>query len=568
MKIELCEKRKAILAEIGHLLVTGGPGAGKTTIALLKAQKVIAALRPGQQVLFLSFSRAAVRQVMVRCKTILSSAERQLIEVQTYHSFCLGLLKSHGRLLAGKAPRIVYPDAERLECAEFAGDWDAECARRAKEDTVFLFSQFAAGAAELLEGCGALRELVAVKYPLIIVDEFQDTDDDQWRLVAALSKSATVFCLADPDQSIFQYEPKVDPLRIEKAIAFLKPTVVDLAGENHRSPNSGILAFADAVLKNKPLPMAPEVAQYTYQANAFDSVVHAAVLWMLSQLRKAGIAEPTVAVLCRSNGLVAEISAILSEKRPYKTMTLPSLEHDVLWDAELSAAAAAVLASILEWKDDAHDAALARTLKFVAAYYRLKNATEPSDSAKDTARKFSEASAATAAGGKLKIKAAKELEALLKAGAAIFVGEPVADWKAAQKIMAQVGALAEIGRQVRLVRLFRATDALGRGLAELWLAAGNYRTATILIKRILDQEKLISLEQDPRGCLLMNIHKSKGKEFDGVVLVEGSFKSFFFDEKNEKPPYPQSRRLLRVALTRARFRAAIVRWAKAKPLVA
>ena len=547
--------------------MTGGPGSGKTTIALLKAQRTIAALRPGQQVLFLSFSRAAVRQVMVRCKSILSHNERQMIEVQTYHSFCLELLKSHGRLLAGHIPRIIYPDAERLEAADFDGDWEAECARRAKEDTTLLFSQFAAAAAQLLEDCNAVRALVATKYPLIIVDEFQDTDDDQWRLVAALSKSATVFCLADPDQSIFQYEPKVDPQRIEKAIAFLKPKVVDLAGENHRSPNSGILAFADAVLKNKALPKAPEVAQYIYQVNAFDSVVHAAVLWMIAQLRKAGISDPTVAVLCRSNGLVAEISAILSEKRPYKTTMLPSLEHDVLWDAELSAAAAAVLASILEWKDDTHNAALARTLKFIAAYYRLKNATEPSNSAKDTARKFSEASAAAATGGKLKIKAAKELEALLKAGAAVFVGDPVVDWKAAQKIMAQVSALAEIGRQVRLVRLFRATDALGRGLAELWLAAGNYRTATILIKRILDQEKLISLEQDPRGCLLMNIHKSKGKEFDGVVLVEGAFKSFFFDEKNEKAPYPQSRRLLRVALTRARSRTAIIRWAKARALV-
>jgi DNA helicase II / ATP-dependent DNA helicase PcrA len=566
LKIELCEKRKGILAEAGHLLVTGGPGSGKTTIALLKAQAVIAALRAGQQVLFLSFSRAAVRQVMVRCKSILSRTERQMIEVQTYHSFCLELLKSHGRLLAGKVPRIIFPDAERLERAEFEGDWDEECARRAQQDTMFLFSQFAGAAADLLEGCAALRTLVAAKYPLIIVDEFQDTDDDQWRLVAALSKTAAVFCLADPDQSIFQYEPKVDPLRIEKATAFLKPKVIDLAGENHRSPNSGILTFADAVLKNCPLPKVPEVAQYTYQANAFDSVVHAAVLWMIGQLRKSGLADPTVAVLCRSNGLVAEISAILSEKRPYKTTMLPSLEHDVLWDAELSAAAAAVLASILEWKDDGADKALARTLKFISAYYRLKNATDPSNSAKEAARKFSEASAAAAVGGKLKTKAAKELAALVKVGTA-FAGDPVADWKAAQKIMAQVDALAEIGRQVRLVRLFRATDALGRGLAELWLAAGNYRTATILIKRILDQERLISLEQDPRGCLLMNIHKSKGKEFDGVVLVEGAYKSFFFDDKNEKPPYPQSRRLLRVALTRARYRAAIVRWVKAVPLI-
>ena len=64
---------------------------------------------------------------------------------------------------------------------------------------------------------------------------------------------------------------------------------------------------------------------------------------------------------------------------------------------------------------------------------------------------------------------------------------------------------------------------------------------------------------------MMNIHKSKGKEFDGVILVEGAFKSFFFD-RNEEAPFPQSRRLLRVAITRARTRVAIVRPMKSSPL--
>jgi DNA helicase-2/ATP-dependent DNA helicase PcrA len=69
---------------------------------------------------------------------------------------------------------------------------------------------------------------------------------------------------------------------------------------------------------------------------------------------------------------------------------------------------------------------------------------------------------------------------------------------------------------------------------------------------------------EPKGLLVMNIHKSKGKEFDGVILVEEAFKSFFFDDRNEKAPFPQSRRLLRVAITRARV--AIVRPMNSAPL--
>ena len=91
-----------------------------------------------------------------------------------------------------------------------------------------------------------------------------------------------------------------------------------------------------------------------------------------------------------------------------------------------------------------------------------------------------------------------------------------------------------------------------------WVATGGYSGATVPVKKVLDQDRLISAEQEPQGVLVMNIHKSKGKEFDGVILVQGAFKSFFFD-RGEKPPFVQSRRLLHVAITRACTRAAIVR---------
>jgi DNA helicase II / ATP-dependent DNA helicase PcrA len=56
VKLELCDKRKAIIAQGGHLLVLGGPGSGKTTIALFKAQRRVPTLKPGQEILFLIFA--------------------------------------------------------------------------------------------------------------------------------------------------------------------------------------------------------------------------------------------------------------------------------------------------------------------------------------------------------------------------------------------------------------------------------------------------------------------------------------------------------------------------------
>lgn len=566
MKLELGEIREAILAQEGHLLVTGGPGSGKTTIALLKAQRIFPTLKPGQEILFLSFSRAAIRQVVLRCKALLTAAERRSVSVKTYHSFCLELLESHGRLLKGDALRFLYPGDERLRKSGFDGDWMAERDRLAAHEGLICFDLFAGAAADLLERCAALRRLVADKFPMVIVDEFQDTDDDQWRMVRTLATETVVFCLADPEQRIFEYRPGVDPRRLDMLRAELAPAEFSLGNENHRSPNAGILQFADAVLRNRgPLPKASDMTIGHYRPDAFASTAHAAVTFTFSALAKRKIGSPCVAVLCRSNSLVAELSAILSEEHTYNGRTLRPLDHDVVWDAELSAAAATVVASILEWPTEPVEVGVARTLRCIADFYRMKNAEKPTQSAAKSARQYDEGAVTVLRGETPRPKAMKALLAAHGPGHT-QVGDPVADWLTARRLLRDIDALSELYREVRLVRLFRATDALATGLAEKWLAAGSYAGASGIVKRILDQEKLISADRDPDGCVLMNMHKAKGKEFDGVVLVEGIYRSEFFNDR-EPPPYEPSRRLLRMALTRARTLATLVRPQKARPLI-
>lgn len=61
-----------------HALVLGGPGSGKTTIALKKAViRIDAGLDPGQSVLFLSFSRAAVARLAEATKQAVPKAQRK-----------------------------------------------------------------------------------------------------------------------------------------------------------------------------------------------------------------------------------------------------------------------------------------------------------------------------------------------------------------------------------------------------------------------------------------------------------------------------------------------------------
>ncbi|MFC8224133.1 UvrD-helicase domain-containing protein [Streptomyces sp. NPDC057362] len=221
--MEIDPVRQEILDASGHLLIVGGPGCGKTTIALLKAQARLAALEPEQRVLFLSFSRAAVRQITDRMSGVLDRASRQRLEVRTFHAFFLDVVRSHGRLLTGRPSSFITPDRERQIQADFDGDWKSERRRLATEGGRYVFDLLADTTATLLERSAALRALYSSIYPLVIVDEFQDTNTDQWRVIKAVSGASTVICLADPDQRIFDHLDGVEEQRLDDAVAHLAP---------------------------------------------------------------------------------------------------------------------------------------------------------------------------------------------------------------------------------------------------------------------------------------------------------------------------------------------------------
>lgn len=566
MTFNFSEAARQALDSDGPALVLGGPGSGKTTLSLFKAQRLIPGLAPGQEVLFLSFSRAAVHQVELRCKGVLTRDERRVIKVKTYHAFCMEVLQTHGRLLTGRQPRILTPRDERLKKSTHDGEWSDEQQRLADEDALFAFDLFASSTANLLSRAKCVRELLADRYPVVILDEFQDTNDAQWDLVQRLAEGSRVIVLADPDQRIFEYDPTVDPRRLDHLRDAISPEEFDLGAENHRSPGSGILDYADAVLHNRPLPKVSEVSSVTVWPNAFDATVHAGVVWLLSALAGAGIARPSVAVLSRTNLLVSQISDALSRSHALNGRTYRPVEHTVVWDAELAAAAAGVVASMLEWPEVAAEEAAMRTLGAIADFYDIKNAVRPSNAARETASKFQRATQQVADGRAPRTKAAKHILASSQAGIDL-VGRPVEDWKHAQSLLTGASELEEVHRHSRFVRLFRASGEIGPQLAERWADSGTYGPAKETVRRAIDQATLLSTRTDPRGVVLMTMHKSKGKEFDGVVLVEGAHASPFLSVGREPAPYHESRRLLRVGITRARSRVLIVRSATSPPLV-
>ena len=115
--MQLSEKQQEIMATDGHLLVTGGPGSGKTTISILKAADIAAhCLRSGQKILFLSFARATVSRVIeaIEYEQQIPREYRRRIDVETYHSFFWRILKAHGY----------------LDFSAFEGSWSAFVSER------------------------------------------------------------------------------------------------------------------------------------------------------------------------------------------------------------------------------------------------------------------------------------------------------------------------------------------------------------------------------------------------------------------------------------------------------
>ncbi len=566
--MELDDTRRAILDAAGHLLIEGGPGSGKTTIALLKAAKTLETLGPEQRVVFLSFSRAAVRQISERVAEHLPRTVRDHLEVRTFHAFFLDFVRAHGPLLSGTPSAFLPPDAENPRKADHDGDWDTETEHLAQRG-IYVFDQLAPVTATLLERSPALRHLYSDRYPLVIVDEFQDTNLDQWRVIQALSQGSTVICLADPDQRIYEgFVKGVDDRRLQQAVETLAPTRFDLAGDNHRSACNGILDYANAVLRDQPasLPEAISDLHYSYPLTP-EQLTHQVILFLQNQLSHQLGRLPTIAVLAPSSIFVAGISeAIAADQQNLRGLTLPAVDHELVWDPGLSAAAGFVVASILEWPSLTPAEAITGTLASIADFYRVKLADRQTATARSAIAATERAITAFMSGRTPSTKTGKAIIAAYDAGLQL-TGNPVADWQIARARLRGSSELQDVFSKARLLRLLRATDALAWGLSDIWDGDASYPGAADTVRRILADEMVTGGPAEPHPVTLMNMHKSKGKEFDAVIIVEGLHNAKLFDRDWTTTRITRQRRVLRVAITRARHAVIFVRPWGAMPIV-
>ena len=140
-----------------------------------------------------------------------------------------------------------------------------------------------------------------------------------------------------------------------------------------------------------------------------------------------------------------------------------------------------------------------------------------------------------------------------------FTGAPVADWAMAREVLLGCEQLHAIFEKARLLRLLRATDALAWGLLGAWNGHDGYRNATAIVRQVLAEEALTGSSVSDELVHVMNMHKSKGKEFDGVLIAEDRYRGQLLDRTWSPQRVQAQRRVLRVAITRARRKVVLVR---------
>jgi len=210
------------------LLIVAGPGTGKTrTLTHRIARQVASPGMTRQSCLAITFTRRAAEEMRTRLAALLPAPEHQEnapdVTVTTCHGLGLMILREHHELAGLAADFRVADDAAVLEvAAELAGsgrDGGRLLAEAATEpDTRELLVKALAsrdlvdldGLIELPAALLAAEPSVATslrtRWPLISVDEYQDIDAAQYRLLRLLAgdgRGLTV--IGDPDQAIYRF---------------------------------------------------------------------------------------------------------------------------------------------------------------------------------------------------------------------------------------------------------------------------------------------------------------------------------------------------------------------------
>lgn len=545
-------EHQQILDSDAHLLVTGGPGSGKTTTALRKALKFVDGKKmiSGQKVLFLSFTRAAVSRVVGSVDDVIKNKDyRKLIKAHTFHSFFWEIVKTHGYLIGlPRKLKVLLPHEAKVRKTELDEHvmWEVEAERLMREEGLVDFSLFAPTAMSILSASQKIRESYISTYPLVIVDEAQDTNPAEWSLASMFRDRSQLLMLADMDQLIFDYQPGVGPERMNEIIEQIHPQQISLEGQNHRNAGSDIVQFGRDVLNlvgsGGPYDVVREL-RFHPRGRGLKRAVRQAVGRISRDIENITGAKPeSIAILSVTNNGIKIISKALNGDGNES-----EIPHKVEFDEGATLSASQFIGCLLEpFEGVNQDQDVIKVLRQLSVYHRYKSNSTERDRCN---RWINEIESGSNPRGKV-VPAIRQIVDTLNQSN--HSGNPYRDWLRIRDLLgnSECNQLIELANQAGYLMVFNRGKMLSLSLSSVWMEVGGYIDARKIIDNVVSKDKILSHNERASGLYIMNFHQAKGKEFDGVILVNDSSCSFV--RGNDQSPYLQSRKLVFVGITRAK----------------
>ena len=281
------QQREAATHIHGPLLILAGAGTGKTRVITARiAHMVNEGIEP-KHILAVTFTNKAANEMRERVKGMVRDGLGKKIGVGTFHAFCAKLLREFAEHVGYKKNFVIYSQSEQeslmkqvlktLLSSDESMDAGVMLSRisKAKNDgnslgdpeestegaimeryqgemrarNVMDFDDLLLLGVQLLENTAEVRQQVQARHRFVMVDEFQDTNSLQMRMLKALVPPPFNVCVVgDDDQSIYGWRGAEITNITQFENFFPNPHVVKLE-ENYRS-TTPILHTANSLIKN------------------------------------------------------------------------------------------------------------------------------------------------------------------------------------------------------------------------------------------------------------------------------------------------------------------------------
>ncbi len=288
-------QKEAVLHLDGPLLIVAGAGSGKTKVLTSRIANIIKEKKAfPNQILAVTFTNKAAKEMQNRVSKILGSAAVGLSWLGTFHSICAKLLRKHSsaaklnsnftivdtddqiRLIKNickaenidikqLSPRFILAIIDRWKNKGYYPNEVIINKKDLYEKTILPlykiyqqkltdlnscdFGDLILHAVKILEFNSDIREIYSKNFKYILVDEYQDTNFIQSKWLNLLSeKNKNICCVGDDDQSIYSWRGAEIKNFLEFDQVYENTKVIRLE-QNYRS-SQNILSVASNLISN------------------------------------------------------------------------------------------------------------------------------------------------------------------------------------------------------------------------------------------------------------------------------------------------------------------------------